>query len=196
LLRSDGIDIPLHSPSVAMQSTTSPPENDSPMSSEATFSFGRRCNRALRHLLTGPESETHQLERFTADAASASDMFKASTSIPSHGSSNTNSVAFIDSDLQPTFPSPENAEIRRSNNPPTKAAPFPTVLNRALSQSTDVPMPPSTYVLLRAPLLNICTFSLFQLGQLTDLMSEPNGLLTMKQSRQFRGQTLLPILAH
>lgn len=183
LLRNDGMDIPSHCPSVPTQSTTSPPENDSPMSSEATFYFGRRCNRALQHLLTGPESETHQLERFTEDAASASDMFKASTTIPSHGSSNTDSVASIDSELQPTLASPENAELRLSKNPPTEAAPFPPVLNRALSQSTDVPMRPSTYVLLSASLLNICSFSLFQLGQLTSLMSEPNGLLTMKQPR-------------
>jgi hypothetical protein len=57
--------------------------------------------------------------------------------------------------------SPENAAIRRSKNLPTEAAPFPPVLNRALSQSTNVLMPTSMYVLLSAPLLNICSFSLF-----------------------------------
>jgi hypothetical protein len=161
LLRRDGIGIPSHSPSVPTQSTTSPAESDSPISSKATFHFGRRCNRALQHLLTGPESETHQLERFAEGAASASDMFRASTNIPSHGSSNTNSVASMDSDLQPTLASSENAAIRPSKNRPTEAAPFPPVLNRALSQSTDVLIPTSTYVLLSAPLLNICSFSMF-----------------------------------
>jgi hypothetical protein len=102
LLRNNAVDIP-PSPLILTKLATFPVESKGPISSEATLYFGRRCNRALQHLLTMPETEALHLERLEEGAASsANNMFRESNITSSTVFSNINAAIAPDLDQQST----------------------------------------------------------------------------------------------